>query len=207
MGKKNCWSMYRALRIIESVSHRPIRPEYCSEEDDLVRNEDWWKITLYNQNLSPIADGTTCFFTDDIEAFQKRWFLLLGNDANALQRKNNFLRSKTGEIVTEWYDDNPRYNIVQIDRAVSYKRKTVVLENITFKATNFWQWKSEFRIGRWEIDFRWISFRGEYYRIASFHADWVCRKRKHSGLQWDNITCYGNPVLENNTPFKAGCWN
>ena len=72
-----------------------------------------YKITLYDYNCNPICDGTIYFFTEDIENFQKRWFRLLGDHDE--ERKERFLRSKAGEIVTDYYSDSPELNIVQQD--------------------------------------------------------------------------------------------
>ena len=63
-----------------------------------------YKITLYDENCSPICDGTVCFFTEEIEDFQKNW-LESGRVDDEL--RDQFLRSKAGELVTAWYDNRP----------------------------------------------------------------------------------------------------
>lgn len=35
--------------------------------------QELYKVTLYDLTCHPIADGTICFFTEDIDDFQKRW--------------------------------------------------------------------------------------------------------------------------------------
>ena len=45
--------------------------------------------------------------------------------------KERFLRSKSGELVTDWYDDNPELNIVQQDAGTVYGKRTVVLDHVT----------------------------------------------------------------------------
>ena len=50
------------------------------------------------------------------------------DDGNG-DRKERFLRSKRGEIVTDYYSASPELNIVQHDAGAVYDEKTVVLEN------------------------------------------------------------------------------
>lgn len=157
-----------------------------------------YKITLYDNNCNPICDGTICFFTEDIEDFQKRWFRLL--DGCDEERKERFLRSKAGEIVTDYYSDSPELNIVQQDEEAVYDEKIVVLEDETFEVYNAYHWSEQYHVNQWTIHFRWICFKGNYYRIASYKANGVCELGLHN--RWEDVVCYGNPVLENAVVYR-----
>ena len=158
-----------------------------------------YKITHYDYNCCPICDGTVSFFTEDIEAFQKRWFAM---DRLEEGLKEKFLRSKGGELVTDWYGNDPELNIVQQDQSTVYGEKTVTLEKQTFEAHNAYQWASRFYVDRWIIRFQWMGFRGKYYRLASYQADGVCRFNIFCRGRWDSVVCHGNPVLENTVKYK-----
>lgn len=158
-----------------------------------------YKITHYDYNCCPICDGTVSFFTEDIEAFQMKWFAM---DRLEESLKEKFLRSKSGELVTDWYSsDDSELNIVQQGQSAVYGEKTVTLSKQTFEAHNAYDWPSQFYVDRWIIRFQWIGFDGKYYRLASYRAYGVC---EYNFLidRWDSVTCYGNPVLENTVKYE-----
>ena len=157
-----------------------------------------YKITVYDQNCSPICDWTVSFFAEDIEEFQKRWFET-GHVSEEL--KDRFLRSRQGELVTDWFNSTPELNIVQQDEGEVYGERTVILDQVIFQAHNIYDCPSEFHVNRWTIRFRWLRFRDSYYRIASYQADGVCRRNRFTG-HWDSVSCYGNPVLENTVTYE-----
>lgn len=94
-----------------------------------------YKITLYDQNCNPICDSTTFWFVENLEDFERNWLKAQKKiDAKTVER---YYRSKFGEIVTDYYSDDPELNIVQqVDAEVleekefSYKDKAVVLANV-----------------------------------------------------------------------------
>lgn len=157
-----------------------------------------YKITLYDWNLCPIGDGTTCFFAEDIEEFQRRW---LGTGRVPEDLEERFLRSKKGEPVTDWWnDDDPELRIVQEDEAAVCGEKTRVLRHKTFDAHNAYYWPTRFHVNRWTIRFQWIRFKEAYYRIAAYQAEGV----SHYGMFTDRLQavhCFGNPVLENTIKY------
>lgn len=154
-----------------------------------------YKIELYDNNLCPIFDGTTNFFTEDIEEFQEKWFALERED----DEKERFLKSKAGEIVTDYYSDAPEHNIVQYDNGKNYGKKHVKLEDTTFEATNAYGWMSKFHVKCWYICFQWIAFKNQYYRIASYIAEGVCMIYRGKLMA---VTCFGNPVLINHIVYN-----
>ena len=103
------------------------------------RNSDGWrykvfKITLYDNNCSPICDGTMFCFVDNLEEFETKWLpLQCKQDVRTVER---YYRSKLGEMVTDYYSDSPELNIVQQvncdilqEKELQYTNKEVVLKN------------------------------------------------------------------------------
>ena len=162
-----------------------------------------YKITLYDMNRNPIADGTACFFTEDIDDFERRW-TVLETDKDRIDR---FLRSKEGEIISDFWLHGEEYNIVQEDNhAKIFYEKQFLLENVTFEAANFYDCKTKFHVNRWNCTFRWIRFKDEFIRIVSFTASGVCRWHNIFEDRLDAVSCYGNLVLENIVKYSP-CYN
>lgn len=90
-----------------------------------------YKITLFDNNGIGFVSGTFTCFTEDIEDFKNRWFLLEKDE----KTKDRFLLSLNGEIVTDYYSDEAELNIVQnlndyiefSRRVFEFKDKDVVL--------------------------------------------------------------------------------
>ena len=109
-------------------------------ETPMIRQEPvqipLYKIELYDvSHWHPaFVSGTINIFCEDIEDFQMRWFKLEPGE----ERKEMFLRSKDGEIVIDYYTDDPEHNIVQQDLATIYAERTVILHNVSFDVTEFY---------------------------------------------------------------------
>lgn len=174
-----------------------------------------YKIQLYDYNSEPIFDEIAIFFAEDIEDFQEKWFAL----EEEKERKERFLRSKAGEIVIDYYSNAPELNVVQYDAELNnivqydngkdYGEKDVKLEDITFESRNAYDWPSKFHVNRWSIHFRWIAFRNEYYRIASYLAEGVCMiDTMFQKGKLRAVKCFGNPVLLNDIAYapKYSLW-
>lgn len=124
--------------------------------------QELYKVTLYDLWCHPIADGTEPFFTEDIEDFQKRW-IKCGAGAGRVER---FLRSKAGELVTDWYSDDHDLNIVQKDLCTIYDEKDFMLGNVYFWISNAIGFRDWLHADRIEFCFKWIRFKQEYLRMA-----------------------------------------
>ena len=171
---------------------------YTAIETPMIKEEPvqipLYKIELFDAaNWRPaFVTGTINIFCEDIEDFQTRWFKLEQED----ERKEMFLRSKNGEIVVDYYSNDPEHNIVQKDSATMYAERSVVLHSVSFGETSFYA-------KRLELWFRWIAFKGKYWRIASFSADGPCVKSiLRDGYR--EIDCEGNPFFENTLNAVTG---
>ena len=113
---------------------------YTAIEMSMIRQEPvqvpLYKIELYDASHwhPAFVSGTINIFCEDIEDFQTRWFKLEPEK----ERKEMFLRSKDGEIVIDYYTDDPEHNIVQQDLATIYAERTVILHNVSFDVTEFY---------------------------------------------------------------------
>ena len=158
-----------------------------------------YKITLLDYNTPEFCTFTFESFVDDIEEFQRRWFKLETEQS----RKDNFLRSKNGEIVTELYDDSEKHNIVQQDK--NYKiYETYLFErnNFDIDLSNAWGCASRYHIKNMIIDIRWIRHQEHYYKIAKYKINGIARYGEFSDLKFSVANCYGNNILEKNRKSK-----
>ncbi len=158
-----------------------------------------YKIELFDGSHwhPPFVSGTINIFCEDIEDFQTRWFGLEQDE----EAKARFLRSKGGEIVTDYYTDDPELNIVQQDFATIYAEKTVILHSVTFYVNEDYC-VNTFYARRLELWFRWIAFKGKYWRIAAFTADGPCVKSFFTDDYYE-LDCDGTPFFANTLRFMA----
>ena len=178
---------------------------YTAIETPMIRQEPI-QIPLYKVELYDVAhwcpafvSGTINIFCEDIEDFQRRWFKLETEE----EPKERFLRSKNGEIVTDYYGNDPARNIVQHDLATVYAERTVILHSVSFGENEF-SYDNMFYARRLELWFRWISFKGKYWRIASFTADGPCVKSILLRDGYREVDCDGNPFFENTLNAVTG---
>lgn len=157
-----------------------------------------YKVTLYDMNCSPVSDGVAIFFTEDINHFEQNWAPLCIKTGDN-ERVERFLRSKKGEIVSDYYSDDSELNIVQEDpdAEVLYE-KHFTLRDVTFFATNAYGWYQQYHVDHWDCVFRWIRFRKDFFCVFQYKAYGVCRI---DGEKLRDVNCYGNPVLINTKEF------
>lgn len=157
--------------------------------------ENLYMITLYDLSCHPIEDGVIWFFTNDIEDFQKRW-MALETDENRIER---FLRSKAGELVTDYHktDNDEEINIVQSDKATIYDEKFFSLENIYFKITSATGIKTCLHADKINLHFKWLRFKKNFMRIANVEAfgltEYYNHKNKNNFIAAE---CWSNPIME-----------
>ncbi len=159
-----------------------------------------YKITLYDNNCSPICDGVACFFTEDLEAFEQNW------QPHADEEQwTRYLQSKAGEIVTDYYSDNPELNIVQEDKdAEILFEKEIVFRNKMFTLLNAYNWEDEIYAEETHIVFRGIRFKEICYLIGKYKMKGVCRKAflSNNKEEYKTVTVWGNPVVKCNLQEK-----
>ena len=195
-----CYEMYNSMGnkgIVEDLE------EYISLQDQAFaqkEKKEMYKITLYDNNCSPICDGTTFWFVENLEEFEKKWLPLQAKEDVAIVER--YYRSKFGEIVTDYYSDSEELNIVQkIDCEIleekkrTYKDKEVELVN-TYDCT------TTVLFDKLKILLRVIRCNDEYYLVGQYFG-YGCRRIDPMLNRWYNtdgkytqMGFYGNPVAE-----------
>lgn len=150
-----------------------------------------YKISLFDYCMPSACSGVALFFTDDIEQFQQDWFAL---EEDGL-RKERFLQSKSGKIVTDYYSDDEELAIVQRDDSAKVlAEETVRREDIFVTLVNGYGWTGEVRIADLCVVWRYVLFKGRCHLAGSYQMKGVCSYRG-DGI-YDSQECYGNKVLK-----------
>ena len=162
-----------------------------------------YKITLFDHNRPTCTSGVVKYYTQDIEDFTEKWLKLVRNDYS----KDRFLRSKNGEIVTDYYSNDPELNIVQKDDScVIYHDKSIEINDRWITLYNGYNWPSNHHFAELKINIQYIKYDENFLKIATYTAEGVCTE-DHIGVEvakfgvdvakYYNTQCYGNPVLIN----------
>lgn len=150
------------------------------------------KITLFDCNCPSCTSGVATFYVDDINKFKESWFKLEVEEPV----KERFLRSLSGEIVTDYYSDSPEYNIVQEDKnAQIIRTEKLHYNNSKFTLINAYGWSSDILVQDAEFAIRYICFQGKYIMTGSYKLSGVAALDECCG-GYDRRYVYGNPVLE-----------
>lgn len=153
-----------------------------------------YKITLYDYNCNPIYDGVACLFVNELEEFEPLWLARERDE----ERKKRYLRSKEGELVTDYYSDNSELNIVQFDENVEILGETKYkFKEKTYTLFNTYRWPSVIYARRTEITLRYIQFKGKYFLIGKYKLVGVCSEdhiHGENGNGWCYCSTWGNPI-------------
>lgn len=162
-----------------------------------------YKITLYDCNIPSCCSGTISYYHENIDIFAEKWMKLETNE----DRKERFLRSKSGEIVTDYYSDNPDLNIVQEDKeAIVYYEKDVIFKDKWLKLHNGYGWGSDLHFDELVVSLKYVRYESNLLRLATYRAKGVCCKDVFTDKDYSDVSCFGNRVLiesENKEPFTS----
>ena len=157
-----------------------------------------YKIILYDQNCCPISDGTTFWFVDNLEEFEKNWLpLQCKRNMSTIER---YYRSKFGEVVTDYYSDSEELNIVQLveceilqEKTFEYTNKEVILENV-------YRWDSKILFDKLKIVLRVQSCIDKYYLVGQYfgygcrRVDPMYNRWYEKEIKYQQMHFFGNPV-------------
>lgn len=160
-----------------------------------MKKQKMYKITLFDANCPSCTSGVISYFTDDIDEFKSKWMKLETDE----QTKERFLRSLGGEIVTDYYSDDPKLNIVQLDESCKILgEKELELSNKTIELENSYGWTSNYYIHNLKVLRKYIEFQDELYRIDKFIIRGIARENELNPCigKYTGATCYGNKVIK-----------
>lgn len=151
-----------------------------------------YKIMLWDRNNGGCCSGVYEMFANDIDDFEKQWVF------NGDEDKERFLRSKAGEMVTDYYSDHPDLNIVQYDEnATIIETKEFVKENIFFELVNFYGCSGQYFAQNMKITLHHMKFKDSYYLLGEYQLLGVCREGfGFDDVAYKTVSVWGNPVLK-----------
>lgn len=151
-----------------------------------------YKITLYDCNCPSCTSGVAEFYADDIIQFKDSWFKLEDDK----DRKERFLKSLNGEIVTDYYSDSPELNIVQEDKTAKILRtEKLSLKNQKFTLMNDYWCSGDILVLNAKFSIRYICFQGQYIIAGKYKLSGVASINNFS-QGYDRQPVYGNRVLK-----------
>ena len=107
--------------------------------------------------------------------------------------------------MTDYYNDNPEFNIVQEDKdAKILLEKEVVFQDKLFNLFNAYCCEDEIYAEETHIVFRGIKFKNTCYLIGRYRMKGVCRKSSFTmnDKEYQTVTVWGNPVVKCNLQEK-----
>lgn len=166
----------------------------------MKKQKNMYKITLYDQNCSPICDGTTFWFVEDLREFEEKWLPLqarMGTDT-----VERYYRSKFGEIVTDYYSDDAELNIVQSADCEIVQEKVFEYTDKEVELMNIYEYKTTLLFDKLKLVLRVQSWNDEYYLVGQYFG-YGCRRIQPARNRWYNTEVkyrqmgfYGNPIAE-----------
>lgn len=151
-----------------------------------------YKITLYDYNCPSCTSGVAEFYTDNINKFQEEWFKLEDDK----DRKERFLKSLNGEIITDYYSDSPELNIVQQDKhARILKTEKLCYRNKRFTLINGYDCTGDILVHDAKFSIRYICFQDKYIIVGKYKLTGVASMDKFI-RGYGRQRVYGNCVLK-----------
>ena len=159
-----------------------------------------YKITVYNQNCSPIFDGVISWYVEDLTEFEKKWVPLQAK--SDISRVERYYRSKFGEIVTDYYSDDESLNIVQSVECEVLQEKVFEYTDREVTLSNAYRWESKFLFDKLKIVLRKQKCNDTYYLVGQYFG-YGCRRVEpmynrwyDTEVQYSQMHFYGNPIAE-----------
>ena len=172
----------------------------------MFKEKEMYQIILGDINCPACTSGVVRYFTDDINEFKEEWMKIENDTAT----KERFLRSLNGEIVTDYYSDDPELNIVQKKQVEILGEKTFFTAVDRVSIYNSYGYDSQFRIRRLIVKRKYINCDGEYLRIERYVLDGIAKylenkydhdksegcEHNHGKNIYESPSFYGNPIIK-----------
>jgi hypothetical protein len=170
-----------------------------------VENRDiqLYHIQLMDYNCAGCSSGVTNVFVEDIDQFAQQ-YLRLEDDEERVER---FLRSKAGEMVTDYYSDSPELNIVQKVAVTELGHDIRWRRDQTIGVPNGFGWPSDYFFEVLRFDIRWIRYKNQILKLVKPSGEGLCEISSFEKGQYCKINVYGNPFwryfCEPDTPHTS----
>jgi hypothetical protein len=128
-------------------------------------------------------------YVEDIEAFTEQYTKLEKDE----ERVDRFLRSKAGEMVTDYYSEDPSLNIVQIVDAEELARDCETQYDKMISILNGFGWPSDYYFRKIQFEIRWMRLNGDLYKLVKTKGEGCYAKVDFMGEPCRRIRIYGNP--------------
>lgn len=149
-----------------------------------------YMIQLMDYNCPTCCSGVTQVFAEDIEQFAQNYQCAEKNKS----RIERFLRSKEGEIVTDYYSDDPALNIVQKLDVHDYGCVKISRQNVELRVLNGYGFEAEYFFEELVCMVRWIRIQDKFYKLVKPAGKKGLNKNFISiNDSWVEIIIFGNP--------------
>ena len=147
-------------------------------------------IQLFDDNCGTCCSRVTNVFVDDIEDFSKHY---LSVETKNTERVDRFLRSKAGEIVTDYYSDSPDLNIVRKMKTEDLATVRSFAKDKTITLINGYGCDSVYHFDRLIFTIRYIKCEDKYYKLIKTTASGCCHMNSFdSEKPWYRAVVHGN---------------
>lgn len=168
-----------------------------------------YKLTFYDNRLSPVCDGVVSYYVDDLNEFENHW---LREPAVSVDRINRYFKSKFGILTTDYWntDNDEELDIVQEDDSseiiseISYQ-----YTNRTITTRNAYVEGNKYHFDKLTIDIRKVKYKNEYILLAKYFAEGVAEKgdiynaRLGKHYKYTSLSYYGNPIAHYDTDIVS----
>ena len=157
--------------------------------EGVVNESTIYLIQLFDYNCPSCTSGVTNVFVDDIDEFAENYSHAEENK----DRVDKLMRSKSGEILTDYYSDDPKLNIVQKITIEDYGIKTVQQSECSVDLKNGYGWDSKYFFSKLVFEIRYIKWDNKIYKLMRPRAKGCCRKSLFDDANmWHKVYVEGN---------------
>lgn len=154
-----------------------------------------YKVVLYDMNTPAFITNHVSYYMEDIEEFQKEWFLLETDETT----KERFLKCRKGEYQSDvpYVEQTEEFRMVQRDENCKCLYEQMVeLCDIEPEILNGYDYPTKLYIKNIKIFYRFIQFKNRIREIARFELKGICQNSLFADDLYTKVNCYGNSVIK-----------
>lgn len=180
-----------------------------------------YKLTFFDKVSVSFCSSTISFFTDDPESFEQCYFYhnTAGPDGRQVQilrdepQYQRYQKSKSGEMVADFYCNIPEINIFQYDETAKIQLlKEITLKDQELTLYNVYDCSGHFYISNGWIQLAAVKFKETYHLIGKYHLSGLCQEpsfveNMDGDYGYQQFFTWGNPIFYQHKislqPWKA----